>query len=352
MYVRSGDVYQSLSSLLAHLAEGLRQDRDDSILLKYTRCPTPLLEELDGEEQDCEESEESDVEVVESTRMNDMEVDASSPDRISAVPRKRPPSRPTTPELPLSPISNPSSPKRKRPRQSDWDPPEYIPDFLPPFPSIKEDTPGSPVPELASTPLPQFSVALPTQLSDAVAEKTAMTISQSLITAATSDFFVQVPYSQSSLATISERHLPPSLPPPPIPQTWQNDAPALQIEPSLLGAYHHILTHPPPRELPPLNPSRHKIAMALIKHGETNPHYNPADTLYGNVAPCPPRAATIGPSYAIPIGGDLSNADKSKEVKLPQSIPRPVSSIERITSFVSQQSSQIPNLALRVLPVG
>ena len=356
MYVRSGDVYQSLSPLLAQLAEGLRQDRDDSILLRYTRCPTPLLEEQVEEEQDSEENEEQDVEVGESTQINEkdaMEVGTSSLDRISTLPRKRPPSRPTTPELPLSPVSNPSSPKRKRPRQSDWDPPEYIPDFLPPFPSIKEDTPGSPVPDLAPTPLPQFSVALPTQLSDAVAEKTAMTLSQSLITAAASDFLVQVPYSQSSLATISERHLPPPLPPPPpVPQAWQNNVPALQIEPSLLGAYHHILTHPPPRELPALNPSRHKIAMALIKHGEANPRYNPADTLYGSVAPCPPRAATIGPSYAVPIGGDASNTDKSKDIKLPQSIPRPVSSIERIASFVSQQSSQIPNLALRVLPVG
>jgi Wiskott-Aldrich syndrome protein len=104
--------------------------------------------------------------------------------------------------------------------------------------------------------------------------------------------------------------------------------------------------------------------MALIKQGEANPRYNPADTLFGSVAPCPPRVATIGPSYPIPLS-DSSNADKTKDgkekdkdkdkdkdVKLPQSIPRPVSSIERIASFITQQSSQIPSLALRVLPVG
>ena len=285
-----------------------------------------------------------------------MDVDSTTPERISTVPRKRPPSRPTTPELPLSPISNPTSPRRKRLRHLDWEPPEYIPDFLPPFPSMKEEIPGSPVPDHAQTPLPQFAMPLPTQISDAAAEKTAMTLSQSMITAATSDFFVQVPYSQSSLAAISERHLPSSLPPPPtIPQNRQNNLPTLQIEPSLLGAYHHILTHPPPVELPSLNPSRHKIAMALIKQGEANPRYNPADTLFGSVAPCPPRVSTMGPSYPIPIG-DTSNSDKNKdakdkEVKLPQSIPRPVSSIERIASFITQQSSQIPDLALRVLPV-
>jgi len=70
--------------------------------------------------------------------------------------------------------------------------------------------------------------------------------------------------------------------------------------------------------------------------------------------PVPPRVATVGPSYPIPIG-ETSNSDKNKDgkdkdVKLPQSIPRPVSSIERIASFITQQSSQIPSLALRVLP--
>lgn len=308
MYVFSGDVCQSLSSISAQLVDGLCQDRDDSILLEYAYCPTSLFEEQDAEEQDGSDEEDMDYE----------------------------PSKPVRMEL-------------------DWEPPEYIPDFLPPFPSMKEEIPGSPAPDHAPTPLPQFSMPLPTQISDAAAEKTAMTLSQSMITAAASDFLVQVPYSQSSLAAISERHLPSSLPPPStIPQNRQNNLPTLQIEPSLLGAYHHILTHPPPLELPSLNPSRHKIAMALIKQGEANPRYNPADTLFGSVAPCPPRVSTMGPSYPIPLG-DTSNSDKNKdkdkEVKLPQSIPRPVSSIERIASFISQQSSQIPDLALRVLPV-
>ena len=333
--------------------EGLYRDRDDSILLEYVPYPTHLPEELRVEEQSDSEDEDMDVEQVKSTRMGDndgIDLDNIS-ERISAVPRKRPPE---TPELPLSPVSNTSSPIRKRLRQLDWEPPEYIPDFLPPFPSIKEETPESPMPDPAPTPLPQFSMPIPTLSSNAAAEKTVMTLSQSLITAGVSDFLVQVPYSQSSLATISERHLPVSLPfPPPVPQTRQNTLPTLQIEPSLLGAYHHILTHPPPRELPPISPSRHKVAMALIKQGQANPRYNPADTLFGSVAPCPPRLATMGPSYPIPIGDtDKSKDGKDKDFKLPQSIPRPVSSIERIASFISQQSSQIPDLALRVLPVG
>jgi hypothetical protein len=326
VYVFTGDVSQSLSSLLAHLVDGLCQDRDDSTLLQYAHYPTSLFDELDVEDQDGSDDEEMNGKPE---MGDDMDVDRASPEWIGAVPRKRPPS----------------------------EPPEYIPDFLPPFPSMKEETPGSPVPDHAPTPLPQCSIPLPTPLSDAAAEKTAMTLSQSLITAAASDFLVQVPYSQSSLAAISERHLPSALPPlPPIHQTRQNNLPTLQIEPSLLGAYHHILTHPPPLDLPPLNPSRHKIAMTLIKQGQANPRYTPADTLFGSVAPCPPRVSTMGPSYPIPIC-DTSNAEKNKDVKekdvkLPQSIPRPVSSIERIASFITQQSSQIPDLALRVLPVG
>ena len=342
----------------AQLAEGLRQEKDDAILLEYTRCPTPLLEELDSDGEETSEEEE-DVEMGESSRLGDssqladgMDVDPTSPSRISAVSQKRPQSRPSTPLLPLSPISNPSSPKRKRPRRSDWEPPDYIPDFLPPFPSISEETPGSPMPDQAPTSLPQPSQPTLTRIFDAAA---AMTLSQSLTTAAASDFLVQVPYSQSSLAAISEWHLPSALPPPapPVPQNRQNNLPTLQLEHSLLGAYHHILTHPPPRELPPLNPSRHKVAMALIKQGQANPRYNPADTLFGSVAPCPPRVATIGPTFPVPIGEAPSSSDKGKEkdVKLPQSIPRPVSSIERIAPFITQQTSQIPSLALRVLPV-
>jgi len=289
-----------------------------------------------------------------------MDVDETWPSPMSALPRKRLPSRPSTPPLPLSPISNPSSPKRKRPRLPNWEPPEYIPHFLPPFPSIVEETPGSPVEDPISTPHPQSSATpLSTpQVSDAAAaEKSAITLSQSLTTAAASDFLVQVPYSQSSLASISDRHLPSAFPPAPPPsiQARQNRLPTLQIEPSLLGAYHHILTHPPPSELPSLNPSRHKVAMALITQGRANPRYNPADTLFGSVAPSPPRVSTIGPSYPVPIGESL-NTDKGKDskekdFKLPQSIPRPVSSIERIAPFISQQTSQIPSLALRVLPV-
>lgn len=341
--------------LSAQLSEGLRQDHDDAILLEYARCPTPLLGELDSDYEEGSE-EESDVEMTQDARLpasqsaTDMDVD-TIPERIHDLPRKRPPSRPTTPPLPLSPISNPSSPRRKRLRRPDWNPPEYIPDFLPPFPSLSEDTPGSPIDH---APTPSSQPNFPSQALEAALEKSTI-LPQTLTSAAASDILVQVPYSQSSLASVSERHLPAALPPAPPQQSRQSRLPTLQIEPSLLGAYHHILTHPPPPELPPLNPARHKVALALIKQSQANPRYNPADSLFGTVAPCPPRMATIGPSYPVPInetpGSEKGKETKEKETKLPQSIPRPVAAIDRIAPFISQQTSQIPGLALHVLPV-
>lgn len=327
-------------------------------MLEYARCPTPLLE-VSGLDEDepsvLEDEDDGPSHSVE--EQQDMDMDETP---LSLLPQTRPPSRPSTPPLPLSPISNPSTPKRNRTRLPNWEPPEYIPDFLPPFPSIADELPGSPVQDPALIPHPQPSfmpLSAPQFLDTAAAGKTAITLSQSLTTAAASDFLVQVPYSQSSLASISDRHLPSAFPPAPPPHSpaRQNRLPTLQIEPSLLGAYHHILTHPPPAELPPLNPSRHKVAMALIKQGQANPRYNFADTLFGSIAPSPPRVSTIGPTYPIPIretpNTDRDNDGKEKDIKLPQSIPRPVSAIERIAPFISQQTSQIPSLALRVLPV-
>ncbi|KAF8200356.1 hypothetical protein BJ912DRAFT_1029788 [Pholiota molesta] len=304
---------EDLHEFKSQLAEGLRQDRDDAIPLQYMRVPTPLLDQ-----EETDEEEESELR------------------------HKRRPPRPTTPPLPLSPISNPSSPQRKRA--------QHIPDFLPPFPTISDDIPPStsdvpPTPQITPLTLP-----LSSHLPETSPEKPSVTLSQSLTTAAASDILVQVPYSQSSLASVPEWHLP-SAPPPSSSSSLirQPNLPTPQVEPSLLSAYHYILTHPPPPELPPLNPQRHKVAMSLIKQTQTNPRWNPADTLFGSVGPCPPRVATIQPSYPVAIGdGGKDGADKN--LKLPPTASRPVSGSERIAPFVSQQTSRIPDLARQILP--
>jgi hypothetical protein len=267
----------------------------------------------------------------------------SSPLRVGA---KRPPS----PLLPLSPISNPSSPPRKRPRTSNWDPPEHIPDFLPPFPTISDDTPVEPV-DVAPTPhMPQPSMSGPSTLTETQPEKTPATLAQSLTTAAASDFLVQVPYSQSALSSVPEWHLP-SAPSSSSTQPRQPHRLPIPIpEQSLLKAFHYILTNPPPKELPPLNPSRHKVALALIQQTQSNPRFSPADSLFGTVAPCPPRVATMGPSHPVAIG-DRKGEGHDKDTKLPVAASRPVAAIERTAPFISQQTSRIPELAHLVLPV-
>ncbi|KAF8797742.1 hypothetical protein BYT27DRAFT_6930415 [Phlegmacium glaucopus] len=353
---------EDLYEFKSQLSEGLRQDRDDAIPLHYARCPSPLLAGIEEEDQ-WESEEEDDIAIDDEPLSNPFQNmytmnEDMSPPRTTPLTRKRPPSRQSSPPLPLSPISNPSSP-RKRPRSSNWEPPEHIPDFLPPFPSMSEDPLPPPLDQVPSPPTAQSIKPLPAQPpqpSQIRLEKQPETLPQSLTTSAVSDILVQVPYSQSSLSSVPEWYLP-SAPPPTAVSTQTKVRQATpQIEPALIAAYHHILTHPPPPNPPPLNPSRHKVLMALLKQTESNPRWNPADTLFGSVRPCQPRVSVIGPSYPVaigdPTGNDIKgkNDAKDKDIKLPPAIPRPVSAIEHIAPFVSQQSSRVPDLARHVLP--
>lgn len=285
--------------------------------------------------------------------LNIAETDIPPPSSTPPLGRKRANSGPSTPPLPLSPISNPSSPTRKKSRVSNWEPPSYIPYFLPPFPTTMDPPSSSPdhshLPHISQPVQPHLS-----ELENVTIEKPPVTI-QPMTTSAASDFLVQVPYSQSSLSSVPEWHLPQvsAVPPPRTPQL-----PTPQTEPSLIAAYHHILTHPPPPAPALSNPLRHKVAMALLSQTQTMPRWDPPDTLYSSVGPCPPRVATIAPTYPVAIG-DTPGSDfrgkegkeKDKDIKFPPAIPRPVSAHERITPLISQQPSRIPDLARHVLPV-
>jgi hypothetical protein len=353
MYVYPRNTSALVLFLLAQLLEGLRQDRDDAIPLRYTRCPSAGIDDNDDDQW---ESDEDEIDERLSYSLDAMVEDVLSP-RTTALVRKRPPSRQSSPPLPISPISNPSSSMRKRRRSSNWEPPEHIPDFLPPFPSTSEDSSPPPVDRVPSPPTVHSIKPLPTQPSQFKLEKQLETLPQSLTTSAVSDILVQVPYSQSSLSSVPGWYLPSAPPPTAAPTQTRVRQATPQIEPALIAAYHHILTHPPPPNPPPLNLSRHKVLMALLKQAESTPRWNPADTLFGSVGPCPPRVSTIGPSYPVAIGNPTVNDIKGKsdakdnDVKLPPAIPRPVSAIEHIAPFISQQSSRIPDLARHVLPV-
>lgn len=268
-----------------------------------------------------------------------------------------------TPPLPLSPISNPSSP-RKRARTANWKPPSHVPAFLPPFPSSAEPLPSS-IPsspktlaEMQPTELmpPPPPPPIPTGI-----DKPALAppVTQAMTASATSDYFDQVPYNQSSLSSVPEWHLP-TLPSSSSSRRTPKIMPALptlQTEPVLFKAYHHILTHRPSASPPPSTLSRHKVAMAFLSQTQKLPRWDSADTLFSTVAPCPPRVAVIGPSFPVAINdrdsavnGKLDTA-KDKEFRFPPTIPRPVSGMERLTPLLGHQSNRIPELARHVLPV-
>jgi Wiskott-Aldrich syndrome protein len=310
----------------------MRQDRDDAIPLEYA----PYEGELE-ESSEYEESEDEDMEATDA-----MDVDPKSP-----VPQKR---RQGTPPLHLSPISNPPSPSRKRARMSNWNPPEHIPDFLPPFPSNEQ------VPESAH-PSPRLSQ--PPELPPVTDDKPAAQVSQALTTtASTSDIHIVIPYSQSTLATLPERHLPG--PPPRTSSSLTRPSQRYntpQIEPSFIAAYHYILTHPPPAVPPPSTVQRHRVATSLLGLIQTKSRWTPSDSLYGSVAPCPPRIATVPPSYPVAVtdlGADSKpkdTRDRAETFKFPQMNNRPVAGIERLAPLVGQPASRLPDLARHVLHV-
>ena len=263
-----------------------------------------------------------------------------------------PPRPPSTPPLPLSPVSNPTSPTRKRPRTESWRPPPHIPSFFPPFPVER----SSLEPEPLSLPPPGEPSTSSTQLISSKIEPAA-SLARVSSSANPADYTTIVPYSLSNLASTPEWHLPSTFresraPVDSLPSS-QPQLPIPQIQPSLLGAYHHILTHPPPPNPNLANPSRHRVAMVLLRQAQKNPHWEPADSLYATTAPNLPTVAPVGPSYAIPISSseDKKEDEKDKKLNLPGAAPRPIGTQERIVPLASHQTSRIPELAREALSV-
>jgi hypothetical protein len=263
-----------------------------------------------------------------------------------------PPRPPSTPPLPLSPVSNPTSPTRKRPRTESWRPPPHIPSFFPPFP-VERSSSLEPEP-LSLPPAPGEPSTSSTQLLSSKIEPAA-SLTRVSSSANPADYTTIVPYSLSNLASTPEWHLPSTLresraPIDPLPPP---QLPIPQIQPSLFGAYHHILKHPPPPNPNLANPSRHRVAMVLLRQAQKNPHWEPADSLYAATAPNSPTVAPVGPSYAIPISSseDKKEDEKDKKLNLPGAAPRPIGTQERIVPLASHQTSRIPELAREALSV-
>ncbi|KAJ8074824.1 hypothetical protein PM082_019149 [Marasmius tenuissimus] len=309
---------EDLTEFRAQLNDGLRADRDDSLLLNYA----PLPPEYDSEEEEVSEEEDENEKGIDE---NDLSMEF--------VGQKRQPS-------PLASLSSP-----KRPRTLAWDPPPHIPDFLPPFPKPVDAVPPS-APHSPRMPEPPLD---PT--TENSASNTATLPTQEIAAAATSsaasDYLVPVLYSDSSLSSVPEWHLP--TPPPrnsqsqPPQQRW----PTPLTEPSLYGAFHHILTNEAPLTQQ-ANPARHKVAMALLNLTQTQPRWDIPDTLYSNVATNQPRISAIGPTYPMFLN-ENPDKEKDKKDKIPPSMPRTVAASDRLSWSVAQQGSRIPELARHVL---
>jgi len=215
------------------------------------------------------------------------------------------------------------------------------PDFLPPFPDDTSRT-------RSASPIPTPS---PVKL-----EKPPSLIPQHISSDTVSDYVTQVDYSQSVLASTPEWHLPSRPPASSLSQKQSPRLPTPQTEHALIQAYHHILTHPVPPPVPP-NPAKHRVSTTLLSQVQNNPRWDPPDTLYANIVPCPPRISAIGPSY--PVGQSTLNDiragkdDKEGDKKpiFPSAPPRPVFSSDKPVFLVSQQSSRLPDLARQILPV-
>jgi hypothetical protein len=267
---------------------------------------------------------------------------------ISADPAPSRPGRRHSPTFPPSPVSIPSSPSRKRLR-AEWNAPVYIPDFLPPFPVPKEHS-EPPSPE--NTP-----AALPTLLRT---QEALAPLPQVSTTTSSADYLTPVPYTSSSLSSAPAWHLPQ----PPASFDLPSQPPRLatpHIQPSLLGAYHHILTNPPPSHGNAGNPARHRVALALLTQTENSPRWEPADTLFGLSSPNAPRVSTMPPSHPIAkqsptnVPGDPGKPDAKAEeltkIPLPSISHYPVTAQQHIAPSMSIQASRLPEVARGVLPV-
>jgi hypothetical protein len=326
----------------AHLSHGLRQDRGDAVKLVYA-----LVQDIPESEEENIESEMDQED--EGIALPPVRADKTTRSVESVIPEVSFIRRRTTllssPSIPYWLPSEPSSSLRTLVRPDAHRSLEYIPDFLPPFPNVEDTVPDASLaapPDLPRAQLPPLKVEKPPSL-----------LTGPLTSASAPDYLTRVPYSQSSLASTPEWHLPLPAPPPPPTQISSRRLPTPQPQQALLSAYHHILTHPPPPNATDANPARHRVAMALLSLTQTSSRWDPTDTLYSTTTPGAPRVAAIGPTFPLPIANGKVNDAKAEEKdrRLPPAFPRPVSATERLSPLVSSQSSRIPDLARIVLPV-
>jgi hypothetical protein len=275
--------------------------------------------------------------------------------------------------MPPSPISIPSSPSRKRPREEQYLPsPPNIPSHLPPLPRMSTYTDGnehsSPSPIMA---LPTV-VHPPSNRPEHIVGSSGPTASalQASTQASAADYTTPVPYDGSTLRDVPEWNLPQSFPFSALPTSQMQSAllPTPQTQPSLFAAYHHVLTHPPPKgAVPAANPQRHRVALGLLGQHERLLRWEPPDTLFGASAPPMPQVSRNPPIFPIALNDSDSPRSPRSERAPPPPTPTdsqgkdkaplpPVQSRtlvgtgQHIVPMISQPGSRIPDLSRQILP--
>lgn len=334
-------------------------EKCDDIQLTYQ--PIPETEES-SEDEEMERTSESES-VMQLNFISSLKVD------LDGTPAAH---------LPPSPVS--PSPKRRR--TAIWEPPEYVPDFLPPFPGVVSSPEESSFQQNVEISLDQDSNSANSNLgskqvnsSTLHSEKTGLTPRPALkgdlqrpaqlpvrqpspalaaSSPLSSSYLTAVPYENSSLASVPEWHLPKD--PYAVPLTEEPST-----LPALLSSHSYLqsVSLSAPSVLPP-NPQRHTLSMILL--GLSTRAYSPAATLFASSTtntciPVPRRAAPLA-THAVPLDkhGKVNFSIHAGKGALP--LPPPewhARSVAGPVAFVQptlMQGSKIPILARTILSVG
>ncbi|KAL1687418.1 hypothetical protein GGG16DRAFT_116995 [Schizophyllum commune] len=316
---------EELAEMHAHLADGLKQDHDDTIPLVYA----PLDPDADYPTSDSE-SEEEEI-PAQRSEAEPMDTTHGSEREEGQPPALDPQHRVSSPRLQLP--TPPSPHPHKRHKKNGWNAPDYVPSFLPPFPKPANDEDVDPL-ELESA-LPSRAQSTQPELAPTVkVENLPLPLPPPTAAMSSSTDYTElnpIPYSQSSLGSLQEWHLP-SAPPDPDadPSSAVDGRPSNRSK--LLGHPHfltmkasaYVINNKRDVQLPdttvqtsssgvhtiPMSTQgRHAVLLTLQSALNNAPstsmrHFDVPDTLYGAVQPDTRGSAVgrVGGGYPIPVG--------------------------------------------------
>ncbi|KIO22090.1 hypothetical protein M407DRAFT_120884 [Tulasnella calospora MUT 4182] len=373
----------SLADIRTLTSVGLEKDSNTAITLHYGRIPSPVLSSPsissperassplpipisgiqptppDGHFETSSKGKERAVHPIYDpnlglqTKDGPLTMDLSTPPPV--VPPLVLPLSPPISECGLSPLSSPDSRLSKRARHTSWDPPDHVPDFLPPFPGVvapsgtlegSQKTQGASVLASAASQLKQSEQQAPPSRRIPLPLRPAVT-SKSTYTKA-------IKYGQSSIAgkpvdlpdqSLWDQGVPPTPGDGNGMISWKKKGGQSSLQP-LIAAYHVLQADPQPAT----NPSRLRVAHLL---GSTAPsRYTSADSLFAISSPPPPRFPPPTPTHAVPIPSEDGTAPPKSGPPLPKLGNKVISDAIRDADDLSSpwMQSNLTPIARSLLP--